>query len=195
MFRQALGTAVSRSKNLSRREFLELAALAAAAGGTLSCSGTGVPWRFLDVHEARTLAAICDQIIPPDQDPGAEWAQVVNFIDLQLCGPYRKARKLYRDGLACVNQTSRAQFGKTFAELDNSQQIGILAGLEKGDAPTSIWKNVDPRQFFEIVLSHTMQGFYGDPRHGGNRAHMSWKMVGLTYTQVRGRLKDDYRET
>lgn len=186
---------MSRYKNLSRREFLELAALAAAAGGTLSCSGSRTPWRFLHVDEARTLAAICDQIIPPDQDPGAEWAQVVNFIDVQLCGPYRKVRKLYRDGLAYLNQTARWRFGETFADLDHSQQIGILAGLEKGDAPTSIWKDVDSRRFFETILSQTMQGFYGDPRHGGNRAHTSWKMVGLTYPQVRGRVKYNSRAT
>jgi gluconate 2-dehydrogenase gamma chain len=36
-----------------------------------------------------------------------------------------------------------------------------------------------------------MQGFYGDPRHGGNRDRVSWKMLGVPYPPVRGRLRYD----
>jgi hypothetical protein len=32
-----------------------------------------------------------------------------------------------------------------------------------------------------------MQGFYGDPRHGGNLNRVSWKMLRLPYPPVRGR--------
>ena len=39
----------------------------------------------------------------------------------------------------------------------------------------------------DLVLNHARQGFYGDPRHGGNRAMASWKMVGLPFPPVRGR--------
>jgi gluconate 2-dehydrogenase gamma chain len=182
---------VSWYKNFNRREFIQLAAVAAAASGTVSCSGSRNPWRFLRIGEARTLAAICDQLIPADADPGADWAQVVNFIDVQLCGPYRELQTFYRDGIACIDETARSQFGKAFAQLSGDPQISILASLEKDAAPKDIWRSVNQRRFFETVLAHTMQGFYGDPRHGGNRAHASWKMVGLTYPQVRGRLKYD----
>jgi gluconate 2-dehydrogenase gamma chain len=186
-----LRVAVSWYKNLSRREFIQLAAAAAAASGTISCSGSRTPWRFLRVGEARTLAAICDQLIPPDQDPGADWAQVVNFMDIQLCGPFRDAQALYRDGIASANTTAQAQFGKPFAGLIGDQQVEILSALESGNAPKAIWATVDPRRFFETMLAHTMDGFYGDPRHGGNRAHASWKMVGLPYPPVRGRSRYD----
>ena len=177
-------------KGLSRREFIQLAA-AAAASGTISCSGSRTPWRFLRIGEARTLAAICDQVIPPDRDPGAAWADVVNFIDIQLCGPFRDAQDFYRAGIACTDATARAKFGKSLAELSDDQQIEILVALENGQAPKAFWKTVDQRRFFDTVRAHTMQGFYGDPRHGGNRAHASWKMVGLTYPPVRGRSKYD----
>ena len=186
---------VSWYKNLSRREFIQLAAAAAAASGTVSCSGARSPWRFFGTGEARTLAAICDQLIPPDADPGANWAQVINFIDIQLCGPFRDLQTLYRNGIACVDETARGRFGKDFAQLGNDQQIAILSALEKGDAPKGVWTNASPPVFFETVLAHTMQGFYGDPRHGGNRARASWKMVGLTYPPVRGRLKYDAGKT
>ena len=31
-----------------------------------------------------------------------------------------------------------------------------------------------------------MQGFYGSPRHGGNRNYVSYKMLGLEYPRVIG---------
>ena len=190
-----LAHCVSWYKNLSRREFIQLAAAAAAVGGTVSCTGSQSPWRLLSIDEARTLAAICDQLIPPDQDPGADWAQVVHFIDTQLCWPYRDLRSLYRNGISHTDETARVQFGKAFAALSGDQQITILTSLERGGAPKNIWRDADPRRFFATVLAHTMQGFYGDPRHGGNRAHTSWKMLGLPYPPIRGRLKYDASKT
>ena len=48
----------------SRRKFLQAALAAAAASGCgIACDANGTPWRFLTVEEARTLAALCDQII------------------------------------------------------------------------------------------------------------------------------------
>jgi gluconate 2-dehydrogenase gamma chain len=32
-----------------------------------------------------------------------------------------------------------------------------------------------------------MQGFYGDPRHGGNREYASWRMLGVPVAPIRGR--------
>jgi gluconate 2-dehydrogenase gamma chain len=43
------------------------------------------------------------------------------------------------------------------------------------------------RVFFDLILAHTLQGFYGDPRHGGNRNMASWRMLGLACPPVRGR--------
>lgn len=54
---------VEASLRLNRRAFLQAALVAAGAG--VACTTNGTPWRFLTVDEARTLAAISDQIIPP----------------------------------------------------------------------------------------------------------------------------------
>ncbi len=174
-------------RNLSRREFLKTAATAAAASGAISCGGARIPWRFLTVNEARTLAAVCDQLIPPDGDPGADWARVVNYIDVQLSGPYQHLRQDYRNGIAALEQTSDQKWHKLFAQLSIEQQVELLTELEKDEVPQEIWKKPRAQAFFEMVLSHTMEGYYGDPRHGGNRDHASWKMVGLSYPPVRGR--------
>ena len=175
---------------LSRRKFLQAATAAAAAVGSgVGCGGKGTPWRFLTVDEARTLAAMCDQIIPEDQDPGAAWAGCVNYIDQQLCGPLKKRREAYRGGIAGVNQSSRSLYGTEFAVLAAAKQVELLTMMEEGRVPKEAWTHGKAREFFGMVVEQTMQGFYGDPRHGGNRDAASWKMLGIPYPPIRGRMK------
>lgn len=179
-------------KNLSRREFVRIAATAMAASGMASCSRLKTPWRFLRTEEARTLAAMCEQLIPSDEYPGAAWAGVVNFIDIQLCGAYRRLREAYREGIANIERVCDAQYRKGFAEIVDAAQVSFLKSLEAGELKNSDWSASKQESFFEMVRAHTMQAFYGDPRHGGNRERVSWKMVGLSYPPVRGqqRYKD-----
>lgn len=179
---------------LSRRKFLHAALMAAAASGAgVACSTctTKSPWRFLTVHEARTLAAACDRIIPPDEDPGAAWAGVVNFIDRQLCGHLQDLQEPYRLGIAAMNKSSRLLYGSDFAFLSEAGQNELLTNMEQGHAPPVVWQKISSPVFFSMLVDQTMQGFYGDPRHGGNRERASWKMVGLPYPPIRGRLQYD----
>jgi len=101
---------------------------------------------------------------------------VVNYIDIQLTRVFRKHRATYRQGLAAIDAESRAKAGKAFADLQGAEQVEALNAIEE-KSPA----------FFELMLTHARQGFYGDPRHGGNRNMASWKMVGLPFPQVRGR--------
>lgn len=149
------------------------------------------PWRFLTEAEARTLEAVCERIIPADQDPGAAWAGVINYIDVQLAGHYRRRQKSYREGIAGVNDSSRVKFGREFSALTHDEQDDVLKDLESGKAAGESWKMRSSRQFFAMVVRHTMEGFYGDPRHGGNRDRVGWKMVKLPYPPVRGRVHYD----
>lgn len=184
------------SLRLNRRAFLQAALTAAAAAGAgVACTTNRGPWRFFTLDEARTLASMVDQIIPPDQDAGAAWAGVVNYIDRQLCGPFQNLQTLYRRGLAAVDQTSQSLYGKVFAEIESHQQIELLHRLEDRNAPAPAWKQVSSSEFFAMVVDHTMQGFYGDPRHGGNREAVSWKMLNLSYPPIRGRLRPDQAKT
>jgi len=178
---------MSQSATLSRRKFIQITAVASAAAPMVACLGGGSPWRCLSVEEARTLEALSERIIPADQDPGASWAGVANYIDRQLVGPYRRFRKTYRLGLAGLDGTSGEMFGKPFVILAATQQDAVLDAMDKGQARGEAWKQVAAKSFFDLVVSHTMQGFYGDPRHGGNRDRASWKMLRLPYPPVRGR--------
>jgi gluconate 2-dehydrogenase gamma chain len=165
-------------KQMRRRTFLA----AGIAGSTVACSNRNSSWRFFSVEEARTVESICAQIIPEDQDAGSTAAGVVHFLDKQLSGFYKPLRKIYRAGLAGIDRKSVELTGKKFAGLPAGSQIDLLKRIEK-----------DPslKPFFSLLIEHSMQGFYGDPRHGGNRDRVSWKMLGVPYPPVRGRLRYD----
>ena len=141
--------------------------------------------------EGQALEAVCECLIPTDEYPGAAWAGAVKYIDIQLYGHYRKHRATYRSGVAALDQVSREKYGRPFAALDLERQVELLQAVEKGQAPASAWKAADQQQFFGLVLAHTMQSYYGDPRHGGNREQIGYRMIGVPATPVRGRSKHD----
>ena len=180
-----------KEKKLTRRRFIQIAGSVATAGPFISCTKATSPWRFLTAIEARTLEAITGQIVPADQDPGATQAGVVNFIDRQLVGHLKRHQKAYREGLVGVDQTSQALHGRKFADLPAEKQLAVLTALDKGEAAGDVWKNRSSKTFFDLVVNHSMQGFYGDPRHGGNRDGVSWKMLDLPYPPIRGRQQYD----
>ena len=49
-------------------------------------------------------------------------------------------------------------------------------------------------EFFNLVRSHTLEGYYGAPRHGGNRDAVSWRMLGMDEPPLRGRAQYDLRK-
>ena len=170
----------SMPKPMRRRTFLA----AGIAGSAAACSRRRKSsCRFFNSEEARTVEAVCAQIIPEDQDPGATTAGVVQFVDKQLSGFYKPLRKTYRMGIAAIDRKSVEFAGKKFADLPAGSQLDLLKRIEK---------DPDLKPFFSLLIEHSMQGFYGDPRHGGNRDRVSWKMLGVSYPPVRGRLRYDF---
>lgn len=176
--------------SIPRRSFLKATAAAATVSAAACGKGPGPAWRVLTEEEAHTLAAVCDRIIPADEDPGATWAGALTFIDRQLATNLKAHRELYAKGLSALERMARKQHGRPFSELPPEAQDALLTLVETGTAPKETWTGVDPREFFDRVVEHTMVSFYGDPRHGGNRDRVSWRMLGMPDPPVRGRLKE-----
>jgi gluconate 2-dehydrogenase gamma chain len=171
-FRQAVMT----TYDLTRRHFLAACAMASGAIAISCKSRPRTGWEFLDEENALTLAGICDQIVPADDFPSASQAGVLIYIDRQLTHHYAKYQHKYIRGLKTIDEISRKEFGRRFALLDSHQQLRIVGAIESTD-----------RDFFELVRSHTLEGYYGAPRHGGNRDAVSWRMLGLAEPPLRGR--------
>jgi gluconate 2-dehydrogenase gamma chain len=75
-------------------------------------------------------------------------------------------------------------------DLPLDAQTALLKDAEKGDVEKADWGELDPARFFRLLRDHTMMGFYGDPRHGGNRDRVSWRMLGVPDPPIRGRLHE-----
>lgn len=112
-----------------------------------------------------------DRLIPPDADPGGRDAGVTDFLDRQLTLKYKRHQRTYREALAKLDQ-------RGFLAMPPEVQDTLIAEWEKGPDAAA----------FNLILSHSMQGFYSSPRHGGNRDAMSWRMLGVPTIPVRGRL-------
>jgi gluconate 2-dehydrogenase gamma chain len=167
---------------LTRRQFAA-GALTSAAAIAACHRGASSPYDFLSDAHARTLAALCDQIIPADEFPSASQAGAVVYIDRQLARHYRSHQQTYLAGLHQAEITCRTRFGRTLADCTPSQQFEIASALEK-----------ENRAFFALLRAHTMEGYYGSPRHGGNRDAVSWRMLGLAEPPLRGRPQYDLRK-
>lgn len=176
------------TKKLTRREIIYQGAL---YGGTLWLLG-GAPRPLtaraaeeseapavLTAAEWETVEAITGRIIPTDHEPGAIEANCVNFIDKALLHEDADLRPTYEEGIRGLDAVSRHRFGKRFAALSTVDQDAILT-IIASSAPATGWPagELTQHKFFETVREHTVIGFLADPKYGGNRDYVGWKIVG-----------------
>lgn len=158
--------------------------------------------QFLTPAERQFLTAAVDRLIPADEEwPGASQLGVVNFLDDQLAGSYGRGERwymqgpwpkgestqgfqsrlppagLYRKAIAAIDQHCQKTFGgRAFSALAEDDQDKVLTGLEKGEIELD---GVSASTFFDLLHQNTLEGFFGDPVHGGNKDMTAWKMIGF----------------
>jgi gluconate 2-dehydrogenase gamma chain len=123
---------------------------------------------FFTPEQAAETAALCEQIVPSDDGPGAREAGAIYFIDYVLAKHEPDARQPYLDGLKQLADAARKRGADRFAALSNEQQIQVLTEIEK-------------TEFFGMIRFFTIMGFLSDPRHKGNRGEVGWKHLGFDY--------------
>jgi gluconate 2-dehydrogenase gamma chain len=189
-----VGEAEKGRTQLSRRTFIHRCAICAgvmvlppawanllAAGqhphAKSKASQTAGPlaFKYFTPEKAATVEAITEQIIPADEDPGAKWAGVVHYIDMSLAGEFAKFRPDYEAGLARLAALVREISTKNFVDLDFAAQTKVLEKLEKDEHREN--NSVSGQEFFQLVRRQTLEGFFGDPKYGGNRDFIGWKML------------------
>jgi gluconate 2-dehydrogenase gamma chain len=170
------------SGDWSRRDVLKKAAAVSAATTVSRRAWTqrlsaraSAPFETLDEPAARTLEAIVSRLIPSDENgPGALEAGAARYIDRALADAFAVWRPAYTDGLAAVDRHAQQTAGRPFAELGPADQDTVLADIEQSRAAGF---TPDSATFFDLVLEHTIQGTFCDPRYGGNQDFLGWDMI------------------
>ena len=182
-----------------------VAAGTGAAGSMLAravCAADAHPFKPTYFHPAEwiTLNALVDRLIPADeQGPGAIQAGVAEFIDLQMNLPYGygalwymhapfvkgasplmgyqlefSPRTMYRSALAGVARAVQTQHHKAFSDLEDASKDALITDLEHGKLNIG---DVPPADFFAQLLQNTYEGYFCDPKHGGNKNMDAWRMI------------------
>ena len=95
---------------------------------------------FFNDDDSRTIAAFTERLMPgAPGKPGATDADVLNYIDLALAGPYADDQYFYRCGVAQLDAHCTQTYGKPFRSLTAAQQDETIAALEQGKAPAFVW--------------------------------------------------------
>jgi gluconate 2-dehydrogenase gamma chain len=131
-------------------------------------SATPPAFQTLDPSTAAEIDALVSQIVPSTDGPGAHEAGVIYFIDRALATFDANLREGYHAGMGEVQQKRKEMFpgSASIAALSIEQQIQLIHAIEHTD-------------FFELLRTHTMYGFLGNPSYGGNRDHIGWKLIGF----------------
>jgi gluconate 2-dehydrogenase gamma chain len=162
--------------NSTRRHWFSTCLAMAAWPGVLSAlrdahtaAGSPTPhFETLAPDTAGEIETIAAQMIPSTGGPGAREAGVIYFIDRALSTFAADDRETYRTGMAQVQQKRQELFpnSTTIALLTGQQQIALIRTIEASD-------------FFELLRTHTVLGFLGNPSYGGNRGETGWNQIGF----------------
>lgn len=138
---------------------------------------------FLTWGEARTAEAAMARIFPDDDlGPGAVEAGTVYYLDRALAGAEGHFQDFYREGLRALDRLSETHFGAPFASCGPGQQDDLLRAMSEDRVPEfSRWSTA--AAFFDQLRSHTIEGMFSDPIHGGNRNVAGWRLLGYTGPQ------------
>jgi gluconate 2-dehydrogenase gamma chain len=178
---------------MRRREFLTIPA--AALGGALWYTlarepvrlsaeegAVNIPLRFFTAAEARVVAAACARIFPSDESgPGANEAGVVIYVDRQLAGPYGRDKYRYTKGPFHESAPEHGYQGKATPREIYRQGIALLGDFTKLPASKQdeALRAIESSTFFQMLRTHTIEGMFSDPMHGGNAGLIGWQLIGF----------------
>jgi gluconate 2-dehydrogenase gamma chain len=181
---------------MKRREFITIPAQ--SLGGVLIYALSGepirlhaqdgnvrVPLRFFTAAEARIVTAACERILPGDDSgPGATEAGVVIYIDRQLAGPYGRDKYRYTKA-PWVESVPESAPEHGYQGKENPQQIYRAGIAQLGDfaalspaAQDEKLESIEKSLFFQMLKTHTIEGMFCDPMHGGNAGMIGWQLIG-----------------
>jgi gluconate 2-dehydrogenase gamma chain len=165
---------------ISRRELIKSLGLTAAAGSMLrvvplataetahrmvsarkaaSSTGKYAP-KFFPEHQYKTLRALCDAIISPDQESGgAVEAGAPEFIDL-LSSENKNLQLLLGGGIMWLDATCMERYRETYLQCAPGQQtemLDLIAFRKNAEKDPSLSPGIE---FFSTLRKYTADGFF-----------------------------------
>jgi len=192
----------------------------AYAAGAVAAEGKPNDYKasFFNAAEWKFLGAAVDRLIPHDEHgPGAIELGVLEFLDRHMQTPFAAGdiwymqgpfiagkpefgyqgklplRDIIRVGIKNMDAYCASQFGgKVFADLDIKKQEELLKAAEGSKLK---FDEISAKLFFTSLMNETRNGYFSDPKHGGNKDMGAWKMIGypgmrgdyLDWVKVRGK--------
>ena len=131
---------------------------------------SGAVYNNISVEESREFSALVNQIIPPDDTPGATEIGVVYFIDVALGDFMSSAAPMLREGLADLQQKTRSAYSniQRFSELPFEDQTKML-------------KSVEDTAMFGTLHFLTLCGMFCLPSYSGNHENAGWDLIGFDH--------------
>lgn len=163
----------------TRRSFLKWLA---AAVGLLSflprALGRTPPKWTLTPLQRGVLAQASERILPSDDGPGAREAKVIEYIAKALESAYHAPlRPLFTEGVRRIEALARSDWEQPFLQLEAEDQDRVLDWVQRGGVSDATF---DGKRFFHRLVELTLEGFLGDPVHGGNKGQVGWTAIGYT---------------
>ena len=94
--------------------------------------------------------------------------------------------QVYRQGIEAFDHWCKSAQGGSFAELAPEKQDAALTALEKNAAPAAAADGKgaailppELRDFFRLLLQNTKEGYFADPKYGGNHQMQAWVYIGF----------------
>lgn len=173
----------------------------ASAGASPAQDSTPYKPAFFNAAEWAFVVAACDRLIPADDiGPGAVESGVPEFLDRHMQTPYASGaiwymqgpfleapsefgyqgrlalRDILKVGIAAMDAHCRRAFdGKGFAALTAEQQEQLLTQAQDGKLGL---EEIGDKVFFSNLLNEVKNGYFADPKYGGNKDMGAWKMIG-----------------
>jgi hypothetical protein len=161
---------------IERRAFMKGAALGALAftvGGAEvlltpgEARAQGVPFRLLKAHEAETIEALGETLVP-----GARAAGIAHFVDHQISVPPEEAllqarimnvrppfATLYRGAVGAVDRASQAMHGRRFVQLATVEQRDFVNLMRQNKIEG--WQGRPAGSVYAVLRSDAVDVVYG----------------------------------
>jgi gluconate 2-dehydrogenase gamma chain len=166
--------------SISRRDLIKSLSLTAAAGSMLrvvpraaaetahrmvsahkaaSSSGEYAP-KFFPEHPYKTLRALCEAIIPPDQESGgAVEAGAPEFLDL-LSSENKDLQLQLGGGIMWLDATCMERYGQTYLQCapgQRTEMLDLIAFRKNADKDPRLSPGIE---FFSTLRKYTADGFF-----------------------------------